>query len=379
MKICFWGNIAGALKGKTDGGGELQVALLAKALARGGQDVVIIDFQIAEDFVTADGIKVFRIKGWNNGIRIIRTFTHRLPQLYRSLKAQKADVYYCRIRDFRHILAFWAARKVKAKFVLGMASDLDAMNLVMRLKYHHLVFSGGLWGVFNDILIEIVYPLLLRKADLVLVQHEGQKDILLKKHHKSLVFLNLFELTETRVIPDYSHKDFIYVGDLDKRKGFTEFFEIIKKSPLHSFKVVGQPRGKTGYLYYEKLKSYDNVTLFGRLNHSDTMYQIANSKALISTSPMEGFPNVFIEAWACGIPVLSLYVDPGAIIKKEQLGKVTNGNMDKLIQAMNNNRNTSEFVKRAKAYVENNHVLNANKIKEINNLFNGLFNNGMSK
>jgi glycosyltransferase involved in cell wall biosynthesis len=221
--------------------------------------------------------------------------------------------------------------------------------------------------------------LLLRKADLVLVQHEGQKDILLKKHHKSLVFLNLFELTETRVIPDYSHKDFIYVGDLDKRKGFTEFFEIIKKSPLHSFKVVGQPRGKTGYLYYEKLKSYDNVTLFGRLNHSDTMYQIANSKALISTSPMEGFPNVFIEAWACGIPVLSLYVDPGAIIKKEQLGKVTNGNMDKLIQAMNNNRNTSEFVKRAKAYVENNHVLNANKIKEINNLFNGLFNNGMSK
>ena len=128
MKICFWGNIAGALTGNTSGGGELQLALLAKALARSGHEVVIIDYNTTEDFITADGIKVFKIKGWNNGIRIIRTFTHRLPQLYWSLKAQKADVYYCRIRDFRHILAFWAARKVKAKFILGLASDLDAMT-----------------------------------------------------------------------------------------------------------------------------------------------------------------------------------------------------------------------------------------------------------
>ena len=376
MKICFWGNIAGALKGKTDGGGELQLALLAKALARVGHEVVVIDFQTTEDFITADGIKVFRIKGWNNGIRIIRTFTHRLPRIYLSLKAQKADAYYCRIRDFRHILAFWAARKVKAKFILGLASDLDAMNFALRFKYHHLAFAGGLWGFFNDLLIEIVYPLLLRKADLVLVQHEGQKEILLKKNIRSVVFPNLFDLITTPVISGYSHNDFIYVGELDKRKGFAEFFEIVQKAPSHSYKVVGQPRDQTGDLYCEKLKSFKNVTLFGRLNHSDTMYQIANSKALISTSPMEGFPNVFIEAWACGIPVLSLYVDPGTIIKKEELGEVTHGNLDKMIEAMDNIKNTSEFATRAKAYVENTHVLNDAKIKEINTLFNELFNNG---
>ena len=376
MKICFWGNIAGALTGNTSGGGELQIALLAKALARGGHEVVVIDLQTTEDFITGDGIKVYKIKGWNNGIRIIRTFTHRLPQLYWSLKAQKADVYYCRIRDFRHILAFWAASKVKAKFILGMASDLDAMNFVMRLKYQHLVSFGGLWSVSNGIFIEIVYPWLLRKADLVLVQHEGQKNILLKKRIKSLVFPNLFDLTEIPVVTTHSHKDFIYVGWLDKRKGFAEFFELVKKAPSHSYKVVGEPRDKTGYLYYEKLKSFENVSLLGLLSHADTIYQIANSKALISTSPMEGFPNIFIETWACGIPVLSLYVDPGAIIKKEELGEVTHGNLHKLLQAMENCRNTNEFAKRAKAYVEHNHALNANKIKEISCLFSELFNNG---
>jgi glycosyltransferase involved in cell wall biosynthesis len=376
MKICFWGNVAGALKGKTDGGGELQIALLAIALVKGGHEVVVIDYNTDEDFITADGIKVFKIKGWNSGIRIIRSLTHRLPQLYKSLKEQKADIYYCRIRDFRHILAFWAARKVKAKFILGMASDLDAMNPSMRFKYNHLVNFSGLWSLSNGILIEIVYPWLLRKADLVLVQHEGQKIILLRKNIESVVFPNLFNLTKPLIIQIHSQKDFIYVGWLDKRKGFAEFFELVNKAPLHTFKIIGPPRDKVGHLYYEKLKSFRNVSLLGELSHSDTLYHIANSKALISTSPMEGFPNVFIEAWASGVPVLSLFVDPGDIIKKEQLGEVTYGNLDKLLLALENCRNTDEFSKRAKDYVEQNHVLNANKIKEISELFTNLFSNG---
>jgi len=109
------------------------------------------------------------------------------------------------------------------------------------------------------------------------------------------------------------------------------------------------------------------------------MYQIANSKALISTSPMEGFPNIFIEAWACGIPVLSLSFDPGGVIKREQLGEVADGNLDKLINDMNSNKNTSEFAERSKAYVEHNHVLNVNKINEISCLFSDLFNHRKSK
>jgi glycosyltransferase involved in cell wall biosynthesis len=273
-------------------------------------------------------------------------------------------------------LAFWAARKVRAKFILGLASDLDAMGFISRLKYNYLVSTGGLWLFFNTILIEMVYPYLLRKSDIVLVQHLGQKQILLQKHIKSIVFPNLIDLTQIPVISNPIHNDYIYVGSLDERKGFAEFFELVKKDPLHSYVVVGQPRDKTGYLYYEKLKSFGNVSLLGRLSHYDTIHQIANSRALISTSQMEGFPNVFIEAWASGVPVLSLYTDPGGIIKKEKLGEVTNGNLDKLLQAMEDSRNKNEFAKRAKAYVVQNHALEANKTKEISDMFNELINCG---
>jgi hypothetical protein len=373
MKICFWGSVARALKGITDGGSELQMALLAKALARGGHEVVCFDYEITEDFVTTDGIKVLKIKGWYDGIKAIRVFTHRIPKLYSLLKEQNADIYYCRMRDFMNILPYLAARKLKSKFIIAMASDLDALGFKLRLKYFYIPNLRQVkWLIFNGLLTEIIHPWLLHKADIVFVQHEGQKQILLRKGIKSIQLNNLIDISKLPVISNPIKNDFVYAGWLDKRKGIAEFFELVKRSPSHSFKVIGPPRDKTGKSCYEELKTFQNVSLLGELNHSDTLYHIGNSKALISTSPMEGFPNIFIEAWAYGIPVLSLFFDPGGVIKREDLGEVAYGNLDDLVNSLGSVGNSDEFAEKAKAYVENHHVLNELKIKEIDKLFNEL-------
>lgn len=369
MKICLWGNIASALSGKTSGGGELQLALLAKALAKAGNEVIIIDYNVSEDSITTEGIKIFKIKGYNNGIRIIRSLTHRLPGLYRSLKNQKADIYYCRIRDFRHILVLCAARKVKAKFIFATASNLDVSGFFKRMKYQYLASPKNLWTISSSILIEIVQPIIIKNADFILVQHELQRKSLLKRNIISKVLPNLFDNSGYENLSEETSNDFIHVGSLDKRKGFIDFFKLIKKTPSYNYKIVGLPRDKSTFYYYNKLKEFSNVKLLGRLSHSETIAEIAKSKALISTSPMEGFPNVFIEAWACGVPVLSLYFDPG-VIQKENLGEVANGNLEILIKEMGNISKSEEFSKKAKLYVEKHHLLNMRKVEEINCLFN---------
>jgi len=370
MKICTWGDVASSLEGKPSGGGELQIALLMKALAKAGHEVVIVDYLTRNDYVTTEGIKVFQIKGYNNGISGLRFFTHRLPGIYSNLKAQKADIYYCQIRDFRHILAYLAARKVKGKFVLQLASDLDAKDLKMRLKHDYLTHFGGLYWFAKLFLVELIFPMLVRKADIILVQHKGQKDDLMKKGIQSIIFYNLIEFDKIPALSDPERQEFSYVGALDNRKGFFDFFRLVEKAPFAKFKIIGKPRDRTGNKYFRKLKSYGNVTLYGMLSHSDTMFQIQNSKALISTSPMEGFPNIFVEAWACGTPVLSLYFDPGGIIRNVGLGEVADGSIDKLIDLMTSLKNTPEFENKAKAYIEQNHVLNKARIKEITTLFN---------
>ncbi len=350
------------------------MALLAIALAKGGHEVVVLDYEITKGFETPDGIKVMPIEGWDRGIRILRTITHRLPRLYATMVDQKADVYYCRIRDSRHLITYWAARKVKAKFIMGLAEDLDVMSFRMRLKHHYLNTLHNLWGIFNGMLIEIIHPRLIRKSDFVFVQHEGQKQLLLKKGKKSMLFPNMIDITRIPAIANPTHDYFIYVGWLDKHKGIVEFFNLVERTPFAKYVVIGPPRDKAGRFYYEKLKSFKNVTLKGELCHSDALKLIANSRALISTSHMEGFPNIFIEAWAYGIPVLSLYVDPGSIIENENLGKVAHGDIEILVSAMQDGVSSEELSERAKTYVERHHVLNTAKIEEIRILFNDLVN-----
>ena len=153
MKICTWGDVASALEGKTSGGGELQIALLAKVLAKSGHEVVIIDLMTDKDYVTEDGIKVVKIKGYQEGIRLFRFFTHRIPKLYENLKAQNADIYYSQIRDWRHILPLWAARKTKGIFVIQLASDLDALGFRKRLKHDYLTHFDGLYWFLNACLL----------------------------------------------------------------------------------------------------------------------------------------------------------------------------------------------------------------------------------
>ena len=206
---------------------------------------------------------------------------------------------------------------------------------------------------------------------------KDRKQILLQKGIKSVLFPNLIDLTQIPVIPNPTQNYFIYVGGLTNVKELPNSFKLLRM-PLHAqFKVIGPPRDKTGYIYYEKLKSFQNVSLLGRIKPFRYIAPNCKSKALISTSHMEGFPNIFIEAWAYGIPVLSLYVDPGSVIEKEKLGELPTGDLDMIVASNEKSSNSNEFAKRAKAYVEHNHVLNAAKIEEISCIFSELVNQGI--
>lgn len=368
MTICFWGDNACALRGNPTGGGEKQISLLAIALTRLGHKVVFVDYNISEDFTTKEGIEVHCIKGYNEGIRFLRAF-NRLKLIYLKLKNQKADVYYCRIRDFRHILAYWVSRRVKAKFILALASDLDVKDTRTRLKYLYFAEKAGVWWLFNSLLSEIVYSWLLRNSDMVLVQHEGQKQSLLQKRIQSTILSNLIELNDAPLTRGGERNDFCYVGSLDRRKGLIDFFNLVKASQSYNFKIIGSPRDRTGEVYLNKLKMLKNVTHLGRLNHSETLSHIADSIALISTSPLEGFPNIFIEAWVYGVPVLSLFVDPGNVIEREELGFVAKGSILSLSSAMAEIKATPEMRTRLKTYVMQNHVINEARLVEINKVF----------
>jgi glycosyltransferase involved in cell wall biosynthesis len=119
--------------------------------------------------------------------------------------------------------------------------------------------------------------------------------------------------------------------------------------------VIGEPRGAKAESIYRQLGQFPNVELKGRLPHADTINYIASAKALVSTSNFEGFPNIFLEAWASGVPVISLHVNPGDVINEFGLGNYFDGDYSKMAACINSNGTARIDPVKLREYISNYH------------------------
>lgn len=331
MKFCFLGNISSALKGKTQGGAELQIALLAKALACKGHEVVIIDPSAPESFVTPEGIKLINIPDWNKGVRGIRLFLHRIPNLKKVLAEQRADFYYARMRIYFHYLSYKVAKKLKSKFILAIAHDIDVLSIRRKLKYKYSnnfnLFSFLSLQLPND----LVFHYLIKRADYITIQHAGQKINCHSIKGKVVLFPNIIDDSNFPVVEHPSRDYYIHVGTLTIIKGISNLLELVDKlDKTNTIVIVGNAGDNKSKKILEKLTKSANVVFKGGLSHSETIKLIANSKALINTSNYEGFPNIFLEAWTTGVPVISLNVNPGDVFNQYELGLYCDGDLNKM-------------------------------------------------
>jgi len=359
MKFCFFGNIADALKGKPPGGAELQVTLLAKALALKGHDIVIIDPSSNESFVTKEGIKLINIPGWNDGLRGIRFFFRRIPALRKTLLDQNADYYYVRTRSYLHLVPYLVSKKLKSKFIVAMASDLDTLSFPKKFKYSY----GPKFNLYQLLTLyipnDIVFNYLLKKADYIVIQHSGQMLSTNKIKGKQCVYPNIFDHTDIAPVNTPANNYFVHVGSLTILKGSDKLYELAQKiDKKNTIVVAGIPKDSKSKKIYAKLKNIENVILKGVVDHSEAIKLIANAIALINTSEYEGFPNIFLEAWATGIPVISLKVNPGNVIKKYCLGICCEGDLEKMKTSIEINETGSVDRNKLISYVATYHDFN---------------------
>lgn len=331
MKFCFWGEIGNAIRGRTIGGGELQMALLGKALVKEGHEVVVIDPFIEESFTSEEGIRVLKVENWHKGLPGLRMLTHRIPALYKLFKEQHADYYYLRMRTYLHGLAYMAARKNKAKVIVALASDIDVATHIRRFKYDYKSRVNLFTYLFKCLPDDIVYNYVVKRADIVTLQHKHQHNGLKLKHGRMQLFPNIFDFSKAPAQQTERGEYYISVGSLTVLKGVDHLSHLARLLDKNvQLMIVGDPRNKAAAGYYVEMQQLPHVTLKGRLAHDETIRLIAGSKALVNVSRFEGFPNIFLEAWANGIPVISLHVDPGEIIAENGLGIFCHGDIQQM-------------------------------------------------
>lgn len=115
------------------------------------------------------------------------------------------------------------------------------------------------------------------------------------------------------------YKNIVSIGNLSQRKGFDlllNVFSYLKNEPI-KLTIFGDGRYKEELLVQKNDLQLDNVSFFGKVNNPFPFVKQAD--LFILSSRYEGFPNVLLEAGACGIYSLANNC-PGGITEIIQPG-----------------------------------------------------------
>ena len=171
----------------------------------------------------------------------------------------------------------------------------------------------------------------------------------------------------------------LWVGTFKDVKQPDLLLKIAKILPKYNFIMIGG-EGKNPELFNNiknEANKISNLQIIGFVPHNEVVNYYKKAVLLINTSKVEGFPNVFLEAWINSIPIISLNVDPDGIITKFKLGYHSKqfDNMIENIKVLMENRSLREEMgNNGRKYIENYH-----NIKNVVNKYENVINNLLKK
>lgn len=288
------------------GGAEVQAAFVANALASSGQNVSLVVADLPEDVaIPYPALSAFRT---GDGIPGIRFLHPRMSGILDALERADADVYYQRNAGMVTGLTAHFCGRHDRVFAYGAGSDTD------------FSFRGVLIEGLRD---RVLFRHGLRRADGIVVQNESQLRL------SKAVLTGAVEMIPNGVLP--STRPFtneagpiLWAGGLRPVKRPDLFIELARRIPERKFVMVGG--GTTTERDYavateKSAVGIPNLTLTGWLPHSEVIRHIERASLVVNTSVVEGFPNVYLEAWNTGLPVVS-FNDVDGMIEREQLGAI---------------------------------------------------------
>jgi glycosyltransferase involved in cell wall biosynthesis len=314
-RVCFYSEYAYPLLVKSTvefaGGSEALVARLARGLAARGYDVTLVTCDYGQPPVeTRDGVRVLRAFRPGRGIRGLRFFHPRLTLATAALFRADADVYYVCGSGMSAGLTCDVAKLRGAGFVLAMMTDYDVMpkppadsGSTMRHWYLHA----------------------LARADHVLSQTMFQQTELRRCFGvSSEVFPNIVDIPPQAADPG-SNALVLWLATYKATKRPEWFLRLAKDLPDHRFVMAGivPPPPLTRESWEQAstaARDLPNLEVNGFLPDATLAALRRRAALVVHTSPVEGFSNVLLEAWAEGIPTVS-GVDPDGLVTREGIGR----------------------------------------------------------
>jgi len=287
------------------GGAEVQQCILARLFAANGYRVSMISFDYGQPSPSLlDGITVYKAFREDAGIPVLRFVHPRLTTMWRTLRAVDADVYYQRSSAMWTGVVAQFCRRYGKRSIYAGASDRD-----FQIGEEQILHARDKW----------LYRRGLARVDRIVAQNAFQLESC-RRHHgrEAQIIPSCYVPPEDAARSSLERDRVLWVGTIHDYKRPHLFLDIAERLPGRRFVMIGGPsiggeRLKAGY--FEELRAraatLPNVEFTGFLPLAAVERWFDQARLLVLTSVYEGMPNVFLQAWARGVPTVST-VDVGA-------------------------------------------------------------------
>src|SRR6185503_16129673 len=312
MHVCFvapyaWPVLSRDPAIKVVGGAEVQQAILARLLVRAGYRVSMICCDYGQPSpVEVDGVTVHKAFPPDAGVPLLRFLHPRLTSMWRAMREVDADVYYQRSSAvWTGVVSAFCRWHGKGSIYAG-ASDRDFVVGEEQIK-----FARDRW----------IYRRGLATVDAIVAQNKAQVEPCRTYHGREAVLIpSCYELPRSS---EKRQKDLVlWVGTIHDQKRPEILLELARRMPQRRFVMIGGPSPKGERFrpgYYEGIRDQaarlPNVEFTGFLPLAEVEPWFDRARVLVCTSLFEGMPNVFLQAWARGVPIIST-VDVGVPINR---------------------------------------------------------------
>jgi glycosyltransferase involved in cell wall biosynthesis len=289
------------------GGAERYMWLLTRAMVASGWSAIVgVRAGLkAGERVRIDGVEFVGIGQ-----------SQMLVALYRFFTSERPD--WCHWFGAQHLLgpAVAIGRLTGTRTVFSAQFDLDVRPREA-LSGRPRLWPFYAWGLIG--------------SSRIFLQHAGQYHELPPRwRSKAYIVPGIVNLPGS-VKPHAVRDRYVaWIGVLRKPKRADLLIDIARRLPSVEFVVCGGPslhRSPPGYgeRIIRSFKELRNIHYLGHVPPDRAIEIIGGAALLLSTSDGEGFPSVFLEAWASGTPVVSLKIDPDRLIATRKLGLICDG------------------------------------------------------
>lgn len=335
----------------------VQIYLIGKELARRGWNVSHVVTTKNNKVVQSeefDGMHIHYLKYRKYGELIgVYSFMNKLKEI-------NADIYYQRGRaPMTGLVAYFAKHNGK-KFVWSSAGEIGMakgkyVNEQLRKKagIRKILLYPYFW------VQDRVYQYGIKYADIVFAQTEYQLKKLKKDFFRDgIIFSSGHDVPDKEVLKKTEPKIVLWIGAIKSSKQPELFLKLAQhlKSEKAKFIMIGRLNDER---YADKIshqiKSQKNFQYIGEVPFDKVSEWFSKASITVNTTipGYEGFPNVFIQSWLHGVPVISLHSDPDDLIKNHRIGYQT-GNFESMIgkvrEMIRNDRLLKELGIKARNY-----------------------------